>query len=67
MDTRTTGQEATPLKKIPGSQNPSDLCTKNVPAALVEQYMGQLGLKAAEGRAAVAQQLHALLTPLRPA
>ena len=54
-----------PLRKIPGPQNPSDLCTKNVPAALVEQYMGQLGLKIAEGRAAVAQQLHALLAPVR--
>ena len=28
-----------PLRKIPRPENPSDLCTKNVPAALVEQYL----------------------------
>ena len=27
------------LRKIPGIQNPSDLCTKNVPAALAERYL----------------------------
>jgi hypothetical protein len=49
-----------PLRKIPGPQNPSDLCTKNVPASLVEQYMQQISVRIAEGRAAVAQQLHVL-------
>ena len=49
-----------PLKKIPGARNPSDLCTKNVPASLVEQYLQQISVRSMEGRAAVAQQLHAL-------
>ena len=49
-----------PLRKVPGPQNPSDLCTKNVPAALMEQHLAQLYVHHAEGRAAVAQQLHAV-------
>ena len=28
-----------PLRKIPGPKKTSGLCTKNVPAALVEQYL----------------------------
>ena len=42
-----------PISKIPGPRNPSDLCTKNVGVALMEQYPGQLCLKFAKGRAAV--------------
>ena len=49
-----------PITKIPRPQNPSDLCTKNVPIGLLEQYLKQLNVYFAEGRAAVAQQLHAL-------
>ena len=49
-----------PLRKIPGPRNPSDLCTKNVPTALLEQYLQQLSVRIVEGRAAVAQQLHIL-------
>ena len=49
-----------PISKIPGAKNPSDLCTKNVPVALLEQYMTQLSVYFEEGRAAVAQQLHRL-------
>ena len=49
-----------PIEKIPGPQNPSDLCTKNVPVGLLEQYMRQLNVYFAAGRAAVAQQLHAV-------
>ena len=49
-----------PIEKIPGPQNPSDFCTKNVPVALMEKYLGQLHVKFAEGRAAVAQQLHSI-------
>ena len=49
-----------PLRKIPGPKNPSDLCTKNVPAALVEQYLRQPFVEVVDGRAAVAQQLHGL-------
>ena len=47
-----------PIEKIPGPQNPSDLCTKNVPVGLLEQYMRQLNVYFAAGRAAVAQHLH---------
>ena len=50
-----------PITKIPGAANPSDLCTKNVPVTLLEQYLGQLNIYFADGRAAVAQQLHALV------
>ena len=49
-----------PIGTIPGPQNPSDLCTKNVGVGLIEQYMKQLSLYYEEGRAAVAQQLHAM-------
>ena len=44
-----------PIVKIPGPRNPSDLCTKNVPIALLEQYLGQMNIFFADGRAAVAQ------------
>ena len=49
-----------PIGKIPGPQNPSDMCTKNVGVALIEQYMKQLSIHFEEGRAEVAQQLHAM-------
>ena len=49
-----------PIRKVPGPQNPSDLGTKNVPVALLEQYLGQLSVYFETGRAAVAQHLHAL-------
>ena len=49
-----------PITKIPGPRNPSDLCTKNVSVALMEQYMEQLCTRFADGRAQVAQKLHAL-------
>ena len=51
-----------PISKIPGPRNPSDLCTKNVGVALMEQSLGQLCLKFAEGLAPVAQQLHSVIT-----
>ena len=47
-----------PLIKLPGPQQLSDMCPINVPAALMEQYLAQLKLHDAEGRAAVAQKLH---------
>ena len=50
-----------PIVKIPGPRNPSDLCTKNVPVALLEQYLGQLNIYFADGRAVGAQQLHSLV------
>ena len=46
--------------RSPAPKNPSDLCTKNVPVAFLEQYLGQLNVYFEEGRAAVAQNLHAL-------
>ena len=51
-----------PINRITKPQNASDLCTKNVGVALVEQYMAQLHVKIAEGRAAVAQQLHSMIS-----
>ena len=49
-----------PIGQIPGIKKLSDLCTKNVGVALMEQYLGQLHVKFAECRAAVAQQLRRL-------
>ena len=49
-----------PIVKIPGPQNPSDMCTKNVGVALMGQYLSQVQTEFAVGRAAVAQQLHRL-------
>ena len=49
-----------PIGKIPGPRNPSDMRTKNVGVALIEQYMKQLSIHFEEGRADVAQQLHAV-------
>ena len=49
-----------PLRKIPGPRNPSDLCTKDVPAALVEQYLQQISVRVEVGRAAVDQRLHSV-------
>ena len=43
-----------PIVKIQGPRNPSDRCTKNVPITLLEQYLGQLNIYFADGRAAVA-------------
>ena len=50
-----------PIVKIPGPRNLSDLCTENVPIALLEQYLGRMSIYCATGRAAVAQQLHSLV------
>ena len=49
-----------PIGKILGPPKPSDLCTKNAPRALPEQYMKQLSVYFEDGRAAVAQQLQAV-------
>ena len=54
-----------PLRKVPGPQNPADMGTKNIAVALMEQYLAQLNLESTAGRAAVAQQLHAV-RPLSP-
>jgi hypothetical protein len=49
-----------PIVKVPGPRNPSDMGTKNVAVALIDQYLAQLNLEVADGRAAIAQQLHAV-------
>ena len=49
-----------PITKIPGLQNPFDFCAKSGAVALLKQYLGQLNVHFADGRAAVAQQLHVL-------
>ena len=50
-----------PIGKIPVPQKPSDLCTKNVAVGLVELYMKQLSVYFKDRRAAVAQQLLAVV------
>ena len=47
-----------PLRKVPGPRNPFDMGTKHIAIALLDQYLGQLNLEVAGGRAAIAQQLH---------
>ena len=49
-----------PLRKVPGPRNPSDMGTKNIAVALLDQYLGQLDLEVVGGRAAIAQQFHLL-------
>ena len=49
-----------PLVKVPGPRNPADVGTKSISAALMDQHLSQLYLEVAEGRAAIAQQLHAI-------
>jgi hypothetical protein len=49
-----------PLRKVPGPHNPSDMGTKNIAVALMDEYLNRLNLKVVEGRAAIAQQLHTI-------
>ena len=49
-----------PLRKVPGPLSPSDMMTKHVDLAHIEQYMKILYLKFEAGRASIAQQLHIL-------
>ena len=49
-----------PLRKVPGPRNPSDMGTKHIAVALLDQYLEQLSLQVVGGRAAIAQQLHRL-------
>ena len=55
-----------PLRKVPGPRNPSDMGTKNVAVALLDQYLDQLNLEVVGGRAAIAQQLHSLEDERQP-
>ena len=50
-----------PLTKVPGSQNPADLMTKNVNAEAIQKNMIKQGLEFRDGRAESASQLHSLL------
>ena len=52
--------------KVPGPRNPSDMGTKNIAVALLDQYLGQLNLEVVGGRAAIAQQLHLLEDERQP-
>ena len=45
-----------PFRKVPGPLNPSDLMTKHLDQAHIEQYLDILNLKYAEGRATIAQK-----------
>lgn len=47
-----------PLRKVPGTQSPSDMATKRVDQAHIETYLDILNLKYAKGRADIAQKLH---------
>ena len=47
-----------PLRKVLGTQNPSDMMTKHVGQPHIETYLDLLGLRYAEGRAGIAQKLH---------
>ena len=47
-----------PLRKVLGTQNPSDMMTKHVDQSHIETYLDLLGLRYAEGRAGIAQKLH---------
>ena len=49
-----------PLRKVPGPRNPSEMGTKHIAVALLDQYLEQLNLQVVAGRAAIAQQLHGL-------
>ena len=56
-----------PLRKVPGPRNnPSDMGTKNIAIALLDQYLGQLDLEVVAGRAAIARQLHSLHEERQP-
>ena len=55
-----------PLRKVPGPRKPSDMGTKNVPVALLDQYLGQLNLEVVGSRVAIAQQLHTSEEKTRP-
>ena len=44
---------------LSGLHNPSDMGTKHIAVALMDQYLTRLNLEVVAGRAAIAQQLHA--------
>ena len=49
-----------PLYKVLGTENVSDLMTKNMTAATLLGYLQRMGLEYVEGRSDIAQQLHAV-------
>ena len=52
-----------PLRKVPGQDHPSDMATKNVPTAVIDQYVARWNLAVADGRALIAPKLCALVWP----
>ena len=46
------------VAKIPGVDNPSDMCTKGLDQASIQRHMSNLGLVFSTGRHALAPQLH---------
>ena len=54
-----------PLRKVPGTLNPSDMMTKHVAQSHIELYLSILNLKYVAGRAIIAQQLHSMGEPSR--
>ena len=49
-----------PLYKVPGTENVSDLMTKNMTAATILGYLQRMRLEYIEGMSDIAQQLHAV-------
>ena len=55
-----TARRILPLNKVLGTDNVSDLTTKNLPAAAINQYVESMSLEFADGRSQIAQNLHAI-------
>ena len=49
-----------PLNKVLGTDNIADLMTKNLTAAVIDRYVGMMGMRFAEGRSKIAQELHSV-------
>ena len=50
-----------PIEKVLGTDNVSDLMTKYLTAPIIERYLSMLSLHFAEGRSAIAQNLHSIV------
>ena len=55
-----------PLNKVPGTRNPSDMMTKNLPVATTEMCVDMLNLEYRAGRADIAKDLHVVRPARRP-
>ena len=47
-----------PLTKVAGAESIADLMTKNLSAGVIQGHLTKIKLRYAEGRSAIAQQLH---------